>query len=446
MKPPLPNNSNLPVAVLGLGRTGRAAGRLLRERGLTVEILDSGTGDALAEAAGQMAALGIGVRLGDNALHCATNYSWAVLSPGIDPATPLVRQFFELSCPVLSEIELAWRCCEGTVVGITGTNGKTTTTGLAAHLLTAAGEKSVACGNIGRTFSEAVLEDKDSSVFVVEVSSFQLEACRTFAPKVAVWTNFSANHLDRYRDVDEYFEAKARIFAWQTESDFAVHQWGTRLPPNIKARPVSFSATSPESDFTLENGWICRQGKPVLAQSSTQLPGIHNAENLMAALGVVQSLGLDEKAAVAGAATYRPPAHRCEPVCENNGVLFVNDSKSTNLDALEKAVRSQNRPLVLIAGGKDKGFDYKPVANLIKERVAQAVLIGQMRGQISRDWAETPCVLADDLEEAVREAHRLAAPGSVVLFSPGTSSFDMFRDYEERGEAFRRAALSLKTP
>jgi UDP-N-acetylmuramoylalanine--D-glutamate ligase len=444
MKPALPASApDKPVAVLGLGRTGRAACRLLLGQGFAVEALDSGTGPGVESAALEMRQLGVPSHTGESAAGQADRFSWAVLSPGIDPQTPLVRAFTETGATILSEIELAWRCRTAPVIAITGTNGKTTTTGLIEHLLVSAGRRAVACGNIGRTFSEAILENADAEFFVVEVSSFQLEACSSFAPKVAVWTNFSANHLDRYRDCDEYFEAKARIFLWQTDTDTAVHQFGTRLPESIKARTITFSATSNESDFTLRDGWICRDGKQILEQSATRLPGIHNAENLMAALAAVNAVGIEICPAPAGTATYEAPAHRCEPVREIDGVLFINDSKSTNLDALEKAIRSQNRPLVLIAGGKDKGFDFAPLKELALEKIRHAVLIGQMRDRIAKDWEGVPCVKAENLPSAVQRAKTLSEPGGVVLFSPGTSSFDMFRDYEERGEKFREAVQSV---
>lgn len=443
MRKPWPQlNAAEVVTVFGLGRSGRAAARLLRRRGCAVQVVDSQAGPAQEETAAELEKEGIGCHLGEAAAPAALAGAWAVLSPGIDPAVPLVRDFVATGRPVLSEIELAWRASSGRVVAITGTNGKTTTTELTKHLLNGLGVQAVACGNIGRTFSEAVLEDAGTEVFVVEVSSFQLEACSLFAPEVAVWTNFSANHLDRYRDEDEYFAAKARIFAAQDSTQWAVVQLGGRLP-ELHARTITFSAEVGEADFTLRDGWICRGEERWIEQSTTRLPGPHNAENLMAAGGVLTALGYPLAAAVQSASTYTPPAHRCEPVAEIDGVLFVNDSKSTNLDALARAVLGQTRPLVLIAGGKDKGFDYAPLAGLVREKVRHAVLLGQMRERIARDWPGVPHTLAESLPEAVRLARDVAPPGGVVLLSPGTSSFDMFRSYEERGEVFKEAVRAL---
>lgn len=442
MKKHLPSLEARPVAVLGLGRSGLAAARLLRARGYEPVVLDSGDSAGLRKAAAGLAEQGVRCVLGDDALRGFEGYSWGVLSPGIDPATPLVAGIRGAGVALISEIELAWRCCEKTVVAITGTNGKTTTTGLLAEMLGACGCPAAACGNIGEPFSAALLDSPDVGCYVVEVSSFQLEACDSFRPKVAVWTNFSPNHLDRYRDVGEYYEAKVRVYDSQTSDDFAVVRLGTEVP-NLAVRVLTFSATEAGGDFSLKGKDIFLHGRRVLEQGKTRMPGVHNAENLMAALGVIYALGHDMEKAVLAAESYETPEHRCEFVAEIGGVQYLNDSKSTNLDATEKAIRSQERPIVLIAGGKDKGFGFGPLKELVRERVSHAVLIGQLKEKIALDWEGVACTKCGDLPEAVRQAAALALPGSVVLFSPGTSSFDMFRDYEERGRVFKEAVLSI---
>jgi UDP-N-acetylmuramoylalanine--D-glutamate ligase len=218
--------------------------------------------------------------------------------------------------------------------------------------------------------------------------------------------------------------------------------------PTLRARRVTFTAArAEEADFTLGAGdLILHHGQPVLAMSDTRLRGPHNAENLMAALAAGHCLGATFESMAPAACAYAPPPHRCEFVREDGGVTWINDSKSTNLDALAQALRGQTGGVVLIAGGKDKGFDFAPVADLVGERVHDAVLIGEMRDSISRDWAAaTACHPVDSLEEAVGKARELARPGDTVLFSPGTSSFDMFRDYEERGEFFKQLTNHSKT-
>jgi len=215
--------------------------------------------------------------------------------------------------------------------------------------------------------------------------------------------------------------------------------------PEIKARKVTFSAVRKDADFTLEGTVINFRGQPVIDQTRTSLPGIHNAENLMAALAIGHALHVDLDRLAGAVAGYAPPVHRCEPVRELDGVRWVNDSKATNLDAMEKAIRSQDCPIVLIAGGKDKGFEFDAIAPLIRERVKSAFLIGEMKDRIARSWASVPCTPCASLDEAVAAAQRGASPGDVVLFSPGTSSFDMFRNYGERGNAFKTSVHQLRS-
>jgi len=434
------------AAVLGLGRSGAAAARLLLESGAAVTVLDSGDPAPRREAAGLLSSRGARVVLGDDALRCAQDFDFAVLSPGIDPVVPLARRPVESGVPLLGEIELAFRSCRCPVIAITGTNGKTTTTGLTAALLNAAGIKAEACGNIGLPFSEVAARSASLGAAVVEISSFQLETTDTFRPRVAVWTNFSANHLDRYPDVASYRAAKLRIFDRQTAEDFAVVNARLELPA-LRARRVTFtSARAVEADFTLGQGdVILHRGQSVIAMSETRLRGPHNAENLMAALGAGLCLGADLRKMLPAAREYAPPPHRCEFVREVDGVTYINDSKSTNLDALARALQGQRGGVVLIAGGKNKGFDFAPVAEVVGERAHDAVLIGEMRGAIARDWnAAVPCHQTDSLEAAVGLARSLARRGDTVLFSPGTSSFDMFRSYEERGDSFKQLVLHIQ--
>jgi UDP-N-acetylmuramoylalanine--D-glutamate ligase len=433
------------AAVLGLGRSGEAAARLLLESGARVTVLDSGDPAPRRDTAELLSSRGARVVLGNDALRCAQEFDFAVLSPGIDPVVPLARRPVEAGIPLLGEIELAFRSCRCPVVAVTGTNGKTTTTGLTAALLGSAGLRTEACGNIGLPFSEVAARSASLDAVVVEISSFQLETTDTFHPRVAVWTNFSANHLDRYPDAASYRAAKLRIFNRQTADDFAVVNACAELPA-LRARRVTFTAArAVEADFTLgEDDLILHRGAPVIALSETRLRGPHNAENLMAALGAGLCLGADLASMLPAARAYDPPPHRCEFVREIGGVTWINDSKSTNLDALTQALRGQTGSVVLIAGGKNKGFDFAPVADLVAERAHDAVLIGEMRESIARDWAGLPCHPVASLEDAVARAHELARPGDTVLFSPGTSSFDMFRSYEERGDFFKQLTHQLQ--
>ncbi len=344
---------------------------------------------------------------------------------------------------MIGELELAFEECICPVVAITGTNGKTTTTELTTAMLQGSGVRTMASGNIGLPFATAVRQSNELDVMVLEVSSFQLETIDTFRPHVSVWLNFSPNHLDRYRDMDEYRRAKLRIFMNQTSEDYAVVNARESLPP-IAARRITFSAYDPEADFTLRDGVIHYRNEPVLDQRKTRLAGIHNAENLMAALGVGLALGVDFERMAAAVGEYTAPVHRCEFVRDLEGVRWINDSKATNLDSVEKAILSQSRPIVLIAGGKDKGFEFDSIAPLVRERVRVAVLIGEMKERIARSWSGVDCRISASLEEAVEVARGAANDGDAVLFSPGTSSFDMFRNYGERGNRFKDAVNALK--
>ena len=434
------------AAVLGLGRSGQAAARLLLESGAAVTVLDSGDPGPRRAAAELLSSRGARVVLGNDALRCVQEFDFAVLSPGIDPVVPLARRPVEAGVPLLGEIELAFRSCLCPVVAVTGTNGKTTTTGLIAAMLNAAGLKAEACGNIGLPFSEVASHSASLGAVVVEISSFQLETTDTFCPRVAVWTNFSANHLDRYPDVASYRAAKLHIFDRQTADDFAVVNARAELPALHANRLTFTAARAIEADFTLDGDMIIYRAAPVLAMSETRLRGPHNAENLMAALGAGLCLGADLTSMLPGARSYTPPPHRGEFVCELDGVTWINDSKSTNLDALEQALRGTTGGVVLIAGGKNKGFDFTPLKDLVQARVHDAVLIGELREGIVRDWAGVvPCHPVDSLAAAVGKARVLARPGDTVLFSPGTSSFDMFASYEERGDAFKELSHHIKT-
>ena len=430
------------AAVLGLGSSGEAAGRLLHAHGAQVTILDSGFPDP--ERVRSLQQVGISVIAGPPADVAKADYDLAVLSPGIDPAFPIVKNFQRQGVAFIGELELSSRFCQRPIVAITGTNGKTTTTQLIEAMLNAGGLRTLACGNIGIPFAEAVQRQERLDLFTVEVSSFQLETISTFQPKVAVWLNLTPDHLDRYRSMEEYRAAKLRIFENQNSTDYAVTNGADDFPP-LAAQQIRFSAYLDDSDLTLKQETIHFRGSPILHVAETNLTGIHNIENLMAALGTAYALNLPWENAKRGLKGYTLLPHRCEQVAEIDGIRFINDSKATNLDALAKALESQSAPVVLLAGGKDKGFEFDTLADLVRTKVKHAVLIGEMADRISGSWSRiVPCSIANTLKEAVIEARRLSRRGDVVLFSPGTSSFDMFKNYADRGNQFREIIRELK--
>ena len=432
------------VAVLGAGLSGTAAALLLRSEGADVTVLDSADEKTLLKSTIEnLRGRGVEVRCGPAAGQDSSSYDFVVLSPGIDPISPLATSFSSRKIETMGELELGWRSVNVPVIAITGTNGKTTTTELLAQMLNACGQRTIACGNIGKPLCEVALEEHDLDLLTVEVSSFQLETIRTFRPSISVWLNFAPDHLDRYRSVAEYRAAKLRIFENQTADGVAIVNAGETLP-KIAARTVTFSAYTDQADFRLEGGSIVYQNAPVLRMAETKLRGSHNIENIMATLAVGLARGLSFERMLPPLCAYEPRPHRCEFVREIGDVTYVNDSKATNLDAVEKGLLAQNKSVILIAGGKDKGFTFETLRPLVSKKVRAAVLIGEMAERIAQDWkAAVPCEIAHSLADAVERAHALAKPGDVVLFSPGTSSFDMFKSYADRGDQFRALVHAL---
>jgi UDP-N-acetylmuramoylalanine--D-glutamate ligase len=437
-----PDYRNKNVAVLGAGRSGKAAALLLAEEGARVTMLDSAPEEKLAGLE-PLRAKGVYLLCGPLAEEDPTVYDLGVYSPGIDPELALARNFSRKNIPTIGELELGWQFCRVPVIGITGTNGKTTTTELISQMLNACGQRTIACGNIGKPLVEAARESDDLAVLTVEVSSFQLETICEFHPEISVWLNFAPDHLDRYRSIREYRVAKLRLFENQTPNDTAVINAAEDLPA-LKARVTTFSAWTNAGDFSLGDGWIRYRQQPILNLGEAQLRGPHNAENMMAALAVGRARGLSFAQMVPPLCAYRAQLHRLELIRTIGGVDYVNDSKATNLDALEKALLSATKPIVLIAGGKDKGFAFDSITPLVGRKVRRAVLIGEIASRVAHDWrAATECELAKSLGEAVERAQAIAHDGETVLFSPGTSSFDMFKSYADRGDQFRALVRGL---
>ncbi len=429
--------SNQNVAVLGAGLSGAAAALLLKAEGANVTVLDSADEKKLLKSTiDNLRAQEIRVICGAAADQDTGKYDFVVASPGIDPTSALAQNFSSRRIDIIGELELGWRSCETPV-------GKTTTTEMLAQMLNDCGQKTIACGNIGKPLSEVAREKTKYDVLTVEVSSFQLETIQTFRPSIALWLNFAPDHLDRYHSVAEYRAAKLRLFENQTADDVAIVNAAESLP-QLRARKVTFSAYTNRAEFRLAEGAIVFENKPVLRLNQTKLRGSHNIENLMATLAAGHARGLAFEKMVPPLCAYEPRPHRCEFVRQIGGVDYINDSKATNLDAVEKALLAQSKPVVLIAGGKDKGFTFEPLRALVKEKVRSTILIGEMAERIARDWnGAVKTELATSLADAVERAHATAKSGEVVLFSPGTSSFDMFKSYADRGDQFRALVQAL---
>ena len=444
--------------VIGLGLSGAAAARLLVARGARVTAMDNSDTPELRREAEELRDLGVRVEL-DLRLAPAGQFDFAVVSPGVALDSPLVKELRAREIPVIGELELGWQQAVCLNVSVTGTNGKTTTTELVAHMLTHCHKRTLAVGNIGRPLCSVADETKQLDYLTLEVSSFQLETIRFFRPAVAVLLNLTPDHLDRHHTMADYARAKARLFENQQPFDWAIVQTEAlamlrTLGVKVPAKLITFSAHNRRADIYLDRsliisrieGWV----GPLIDLEKTHLRGPHNAENVMAALAVGRVLRLPLEEMVAAIVSFRPGEHRCELVAEINGVKFINDSKATNLDAVAKALQTMpaaqpGEPnVLLIAGGRDKGLDYHDLGPLLAQRAKHAILLGETREKLRAAWSLfTPCTLVDSLLEAVNEAVRNAVPGDVVLLSPACSSFDLFRDYRHRGEVFRQAVEQL---
>lgn len=422
------------IAILGAGRSGRAAAMLALREGARVSAWDVAGMEAFADMPGGVE------RHPDSTPEQGSEVvsDILVVSPGIDTTGLYVTAFSRNAGEVIGEVELAARYYKGAVVGITGTNGKTTTTELVARILSHAGFGGTPCGNYGTPFAEVVLQTNPSATVALELSSFQLETIQSLHPVVAIWLNFAPDHMDRYPTVESYRAAKLRIFENMTSEDTAVVRCGETLP-RIAAKIVTFSTTDPEAEWFSNGHLIFHGGETWLdLDHDTSLRGLHNAENTMAALAACKCLGIAAAGMREALRGYSPPPHRCELIRTLDGVEYLNDSKATNLHALESALRSQTRPVVLIAGGKDKGLDYAPVVPLLREKALATVTFGQIARPLAALFEEAvPSQSVSTLADAVTAARSLAPRGSSILLSPGTSSFDQFSGYEQRGNTFR---------
>lgn len=429
------------VAILGVGRSGRAAAALALREGAAVSMWDSAGPEAFT-------ALPAEVEIHPHATT-AEGAEWVsdllVVSPGIDTFGPYVAAFSQHAGEVVGEVELAARYFQGRIVGITGTNGKTTTTELIERILSHAALGGSACGNYGVPFAEVVMQANPPAVVSLELSSFQLETIRQLHPVVAIWLNFAPDHMDRYPTVAAYRAAKLRIFENQRAEDTAIIRSGEELP-NLLAKVVTFSTTEGSADWYSDGHTLEHAGTIWLnMEHDTSLRGLHNAENLMAALAACQALGISALTMREALHGYAPPPHRCELIRTLDGVEYLNDSKATNLHALESALRSQTRPIVLIVGGKEKGLDYSSVIPLLTEKALAVVTFGQIARPLAALFATVvSCEAVATLADAVATARSLAPRGSSILLSPGTSSFDQFSGYEQRGNTFRDLVHQLR--
>ncbi len=450
------------VLVIGLGKSGLASVEVLRSRGATVYATDEKPAVELADAIATIEAQGARFVAPDALQPIVGALSSAILSPGVPLTSAVVRTVQARNVPVLGEIELAFRLCKAPIVAVTGTKGKSTTTALIGHLLRECGVSVRVGGNIGNPLIKEVPEMRATDWLVAEVSSFQLETIRAFKPRVSVLLNIAPDHLDRYHSMDEYAEAKFRIFANQSFNDFfvgnldderiAMLETGRGETTRMQSRQLWFTLHERHDNATmyLQGGAItyapiAGDPRPVKLLDRREIPlaGAHNVQNVMAALLAALAVGCDPARLRDAVKTFRPMPHRLEPVGEIDGVLYVDDSKSTNPGSVVAALFAFDRPIVLIAGGRSKGTDFIELGVAARHRAKAMVLIGEAAAEIAEHAGAVPVIRAGSMEDAVAKARGAAAAGDVVLLSPGCASFDMFRSAEHRGEMFVTAVRAL---
>ena len=437
---------NQNILVVGLARTGVALCRFLAGHGARVTVTDQADPSALADARRDIRDLGVVEDLG-LAQPRWQGYDAIVLSPGVPPELPWLMAARAAGVPVMGELEVAGRFIRRPLLAVSGTNGKTTTTTLLGELLTASGAKTLVGGNIGTPVVSLLARQNEADCLVLEVSSFQLDTAQSFHPQAAALLNLTPDHLDRYPDYDAYLASKAGLFRCQGEDDLqvlnaddpavaALNRGKSRVYYFAAARRLTTGAWLNHDALKVR---LAGRREEIFPLKHIRLPGRHNLENIMAALLLALDAGADPEACREVLAHFRGLPHRLEWVADLKGVAFYDDSKGTNVGAVARSLDYFDRPVILIAGGRDKDSDFSLLNDLIAARVKALVLIGETRERLARVWRGlAPAYLADDLAAAVVRARDLARSGEVVLLSPACASFDMFKDYAHRGQTFQR--------
>ena len=435
-------------AVIGAGRSGRAVARLLlqgEERGdvLLSDVAPEPDDREIEE----LRELGARFEFGGHT-GAVLEADAIVISPGVPPDIPILREAEERGITITNEIEIAASSCRGRVIGITGTNGKTTTTELIGHCCRRAGRETQVAGNVGIPFSEIAPEVSPEGIVSLELSSFQLEKIDRFRPDVALLLNVTPDHMDRYESLEEYAAAKKRIARNMREEDVLIYNSADRQLASIPESDLlpqlrSFSLQG-ESDATVEEGWLAVEGERIIPVEKIGIRGPHNLQNSMAAALALRAVGLSVEEIAEGLESFTALPHRLEEIGRFGGVLWVNDSKGTNTDALRQALGSFEEPIILIAGGRGKANDYTPLRDLVRKRVRAMVTLGEEGPAIAEAFRGDAEIAEGgmSLEKAVDLAAEIAREGEVVLLSPACASFDMFRGFADRGDQFRRLVLA----
>jgi UDP-N-acetylmuramoylalanine--D-glutamate ligase len=436
------------IAVLGLARSGIAAAKLAAKMGAKIILSDSKTKVELGDKLKEIKNKNIEIETGGHSEKILKGTDLIILSPGIEPDIPVLKKATLKGIPVLSEVEIAWQLLKTPLIAITGTNGKTTTTTLIGEIIKNSGREVQVAGNIGTPLTSIVGKISSRGIVVAEISSFQLETIDKFKPWISLILNITPDHLDRYPNMNEYIKAKERVFENQDAENFLILNADDPLASSMagkaKCRVVFFSRRKKlkQGIFVKDNNIISLlDDKPQFScpVDSIKLPGPHNLENVLAAVAAALLSGVVHKAIKKTISSFNGVEHRLELIGEIEGVKFFNDSKATNVDSTLKALESFQQPIILIAGGRDKGSPYLPLKDLVAQKVKALVLLGEAAGKIKRELENYSRVyMVRDLKDAVQTSARLAVKGDIVLLSPACSSYDMFKNYEQRGREFKK--------
>ncbi|MCD6123774.1 UDP-N-acetylmuramoyl-L-alanine--D-glutamate ligase [bacterium] len=437
------------ISILGLARSGIAAAKLAKKAGFKVFVSDAAVNEELIEKAKALNELGIDVEVGGHTPRVLQS-DLLVVSPGVPLSIDVIKAAREMGIPVISEIEFAFRFEKGRVVAVTGSNGKSTTATLIARILEDSGEKVFLAGNIGKPYSDVVTSTSSDSITVLELSSFQLEAIYSFSAFVGILLNLAPDHLDRYDTVDDYYRAKFRLFETQKPGSYAVLNIDqpevAKLEGKIVADVLPFTMCDGRVNGAwLSNSIIMRRDEPILSKDEIGIPGPHNLANALASVAATIPFEVPKESLAETLRRFSGIEHRLERFLLWNGILFVNDSKATNPESLRFALLSFDRPIVLIAGGYDKGADFSYLSGLVTKKVKAAVFTGATAKKMAQQigGAAGFSTVVKDFQEAVETAINLAKKGDVVLLSPGCASFDAFKNFEHRGKVFKELVKKI---
>ncbi len=443
-------------SIIGGARSGIAVAKLLKDHGAEVFLSDKSPAEKMQKAVAELTQLNIAFEFGENS-EKVLNADVVVLSPGVPNDAPIVKQAVARELRLVAEIEAASWFCKGPIVAITGTNGKTTTTTLTGRIFEDARKPNVVAGNIGVAFSEVVERTNENTTAILEVSSFQLDTVDSFHPKVSALLNITPDHLDRYEhSLDKYVASKCRVFENQQAGDAIVYNYDdeivraaveNRVSSAVKKLPFSTKQKPNEGAF-IANGILKTRiegnESDVIAQEDISIKGVHNLMNAMAATLAAEAMNVSTASIRSTLKNFKGVEHRLEFVRELDGVIYVNDSKATNVDSVWYALQSFTKPIVLLLGGRDKGNDYSQLYQFVDANVKAIVAIGESAEKVMSAFANRkPLSKATTMEEAIHQAREFASRGDVVLLSPACASFDWFENYEHRGRVFKEIVTKL---